>query len=119
MSDGYVWEIRREEEAVDIPYFGHINYEDGKGFVYYPNEYIKAVPYDVPIVGDGNGIVNYLRLWNAEPSKSFPKGKSPFTYETELQKYQGYYILMIQLVRKTTSFKTTIFLFSCWCKEYY
>ena len=89
LSDGYVWEIRREEEAVDIPYFGQVNYEENKGFVYYPNEYIKAVPYDVPIVGDGNGIVNYLRLWNAEPSKTFPKGKSPFTYENELQKISG------------------------------
>ena len=87
LSDGYVWEIRKEEEAVDIPFSGNIEWEDG--FVYKPSEHIRAVPYDVPIVGDGNQIVNYLRLWNAEPSKKYPEGKSPFDYETELQKISG------------------------------
>jgi starch phosphorylase len=88
LSDGYVWEIRREEEAIDIPFFGTINFEDG--FVYYPSEYIRAVPYDVPIVGDGNHIVNSLRLWNAEPSKKYPAGKSAFEYESNLQKISGF-----------------------------
>ncbi len=87
LSDGYVWEIRKEEEAVDIPFSGNIEWNDG--FVYKPSEHIRAVPYDVPIVGDGNQIVNYLRLWNAEPSKKYPEGKSPFDYETELQKISG------------------------------
>ncbi len=87
LSDGYVWEIRREEEAIDIPFFGAIKWEDG--FKYYPQEYIKAVPYDVPIVGDDNQIVNYLRLWNAEPSARYPEGKSAFDYEMELQKISG------------------------------
>ncbi len=89
LSDGYVWEIRRQEEAVDVPYFGYVDYDQEKGFVYKPNEYIKAVPYDVPIVGDHNGVVNYLRLWNAEPSTRYPEGKSPFEYETELEKISG------------------------------
>ena len=87
LSDGYVWEIRKEEEAVDIPFFGNIEWKDG--FTYKPSEYIRAVPYDVPIVGDGNNVVNHLRLWNAEPSKKYPEGKSPFEYETELQKISG------------------------------
>ncbi|MBN2540265.1 MAG: glycogen/starch/alpha-glucan phosphorylase [Bacilli bacterium] len=89
LSDGYVWEIRKQEEAVDVPFFGYVDYQDEKGFVYKPNEYIKAVPYDVPIVGDGNGVVNYLRLWNAEPSARYPEGKSPFDYEAELEKISG------------------------------
>lgn len=88
LSDGYVWEIRKEEEALDIPFSGYVAWEDG--FVYKPSEYIKAVPYDVPIVGADNGVVNYLRLWNAEPSKKYPEGKSPFTYETELEKISGF-----------------------------
>ncbi len=88
LSDGYVWEVRRQEEAVDVPFFGNIEWQDGE-FVYIPSEYIKAVPYDVPIVGDTNGVVNYLRLWNAEPSARYPEGKSPFLYETELQKISG------------------------------
>lgn len=88
LSDGYVWEIRREEMAVDIPYYGYVDYNDN--YTYHPSEFIRAIPYDVPIVGDGNGVVNYLRLWNAEPSKRYPEGKSPFEYETELQKISGF-----------------------------
>ncbi len=87
LSDGYVWEIRKEEEAVDIPFFGEIVWDNGP--LYQPKEYIRAVPYDVPIVGDDNGVVNYLRLWNAEPAKRFPEGKSPFVYESDLQKISG------------------------------
>ncbi len=87
LSDGYVWEVRKEEEAVEIPFFGNIEWHDG--FVYKPSEYIRAVPYDVPIVGDSNNVVNSLRLWNAEPSKKYPEGKSAFDYESELQKISG------------------------------
>lgn len=89
LADGYVWEIRRQEKSVDIPFFGYVNWDNSK-MVYHPSEVIKAVPYDVPIVGDGNGIVNYLRLWNAEPAKKYPDNKSPFEYENELQKISGF-----------------------------
>ena len=89
LNDGYVWEIRRQEQSVDIPFFGHVNWENGK-MVYHPQELIRAVPYDVPIVGDNNNIVNYLRLWNAEPGKKYPENKSPFEYESELQKISGF-----------------------------
>ena len=89
LSDGYVWEIRRQEKSVDIPFFGYVNWENSK-MVYHPEEVIRAVPYDVPIVGNDNGIVNYLRLWNAEPAKKYPENKSPFEYENELQKISGF-----------------------------
>ncbi len=32
---------------------------------------VQAVPYDMPIVGYGNGIVNTLRIWDAEPVECF------------------------------------------------
>lgn len=89
LSDGYVWEIRRQEESVDVPYSGYVGFDNESGFVYHPQEFIKAVPYDVPIVGDKNGVVNYLRLWNAEPSDRYPEGKSPFKYESELEQISG------------------------------
>jgi starch phosphorylase len=89
LNDGYVWEIRRQEKSVDIPFFGYVNWENGK-MTYHPQEIIRAVPYDVPIVGDSNNIVNYLRLWNAEPAKKYPENKSPFEYENELQKISGF-----------------------------
>ena len=89
LNDGYVWEIRRQEEAVDIAFYGRVDWNNGK-FFYHPQEIIKAVPYDVPIVGDDNNIVNYLRLWNAEPANKYPEHKSPFEYENELQKISGF-----------------------------
>ncbi len=88
LSDGYVWEIRKEEESIDVPFFGHVEY-DGK-MRYIPAETIRAVPYDVPIVGADNGFITSLRLWNAEPSKKYPKNKSAFEYEFELQKITGF-----------------------------
>ena len=70
LKDLNVWEIRKEEDAVEIPFYGYIDIRslDGKFQVKHKNaEYVRAVPYDVPIVGDGNHVVNTLRLWNAEP----------------------------------------------------
>ncbi|NLZ61441.1 MAG: glycogen/starch/alpha-glucan phosphorylase, partial [Acholeplasmataceae bacterium] len=88
LSDGYVFEIRREEEAEDVMFFGHVEY-NGK-MEYHPREFIRAVPYDIPIVGDHNRIVNYLRLWNAEPSRKYPKHISPYEYHEELRNISGF-----------------------------
>lgn len=88
LSDGSVWEIRREEEAEDIPFNGYVVYDHKMNYV--PSEFIRAVPYDIPIIGAGNGVVNYLRLWNAEPSRKYPKHISPFAYEQELQNISGF-----------------------------
>ncbi|MFA5006973.1 MAG: glycogen/starch/alpha-glucan phosphorylase [Candidatus Izemoplasmatales bacterium] len=89
LSDGYVWEVRKEEESEDVAFGGNVEWVDGK-FVYRPGMYVRAVPYDVPIVGADNGVVNHLRLWNAEASRKYPKGRSAFEYEFELQKLSGF-----------------------------
>jgi len=72
LKDRYIWEIRRQEEAVNVPFYGNIDIglkPDGSLDVRHLNaEYVKAVPYDMPIIGDKNGVVNTLRMWNAEPS---------------------------------------------------
>jgi len=89
LSDGYVWEIRKEEESEDIPFGGYVAYENQK-MTYHPYEYIRAVPYDVPIIGDGASLITALRLWNAEPSKTYPANMSPFDYEGRLQSISGF-----------------------------
>ncbi|HRX91532.1 MAG TPA: glycogen/starch/alpha-glucan phosphorylase [Candidatus Izemoplasmatales bacterium] len=89
LADGYVWEVRKDEEAVEVPFFGYVGFEDGK-MVYHPSERIRAVPYDVPIIGNHNGKVNYLRLWNAEPARKYPKDMSPFEYESQLERISGF-----------------------------
>ncbi|MCG5648170.1 glycogen/starch/alpha-glucan phosphorylase, partial [Oliverpabstia sp. DFI.9.49] len=66
LKNGNMWEIRRSDKAVDIPFGGNVwleEVESGKYRVHHePAEIVRAVPYDMPIVGYQNGIVNNLRL---------------------------------------------------------
>lgn len=59
----FVWETRVEQDAIEIPLFGYVEYTR----LINP-QWVKAVPYDVKIVGDQNGVVTTLRLWSTEPS---------------------------------------------------
>lgn len=72
---GNPFEVRREEYAVDIKFGGHVRVErDEKGrdhFVQENYQSIRAVPYDVPIVGYDNYNVNTLRIWDAEAVQRF------------------------------------------------
>ncbi|MDY3195541.1 MAG: glycogen/starch/alpha-glucan phosphorylase [Paracholeplasma sp.] len=89
LKDIHVWETRRQEESVDIPFYGHIeiNVDDnGKLHVYHKNaEYVKAVPYDVPVIGYHNQVVNTLRLWSAEPSDLYENQGGTFEYHKKLR----------------------------------
>jgi glycogen phosphorylase len=88
LKDIHVWEVRRDEEAVDVPFYGYIELSvvDGKLNVFHRNaEYVKAVPYDVPIVGYNNQVVNTLRLWSAEPSDRYQNQGGTFDYHKKLR----------------------------------
>ncbi len=89
LKDGYVWEVRRDEESLNIPFGGYVNFENGEA-VYYPNEIINAIPYDVPIVGNKNGIVTSLRLWNAEPTDVYPEDTDAFEYDLAIRNISGF-----------------------------
>lgn len=64
-----VWEVRRDDRY-EIVKFGGIVTSDIKdgNLVFYHNDYeaVKAVPYDTPVIGYKNNVVNTLRLWSAE-----------------------------------------------------
>ena len=60
----YLWEERKEEEAIDIPYYGYVEHTQLKNPIW-----VKAVPYDMYIAGDQNGVATRLRLWSTEPSE--------------------------------------------------
>lgn len=89
LKDGYVWEVRMEEESLEIPFGGYVAFEDGNA-VYYPDELINAVPYDVPVVGDKNGVVTSLRLWNAEPTNVRPSHVDAFSYDNSIRNLSGF-----------------------------
>ncbi|WP_214767943.1 MULTISPECIES: glycogen/starch/alpha-glucan phosphorylase [unclassified Exiguobacterium] len=85
LKNGNMWEIRRPDKAVDIPFGGHVWLEevDGGYRVHHePAEIVRAVPYDMPIVGYQNGVVNNLRLWSAE---------SPYDDDELLHQHSGNY----------------------------
>ncbi|EYE87772.1 glycogen phosphorylase [Fervidicella metallireducens AeB] len=70
LKDNNVWEIRRADKAVVVKFGGTVNMEKSEGrliFTHVNYEPVLAVPYDTPIVGYKNGVVNNLRLWSAEP----------------------------------------------------
>ena len=86
LKDVNVWEIRKDDEAVEIPFYGYIDMSttNGKLVVKHKNaEFVKAVPYDVPIIGDNNKVVNTLRLWSAEPASTYPD--NAFEYHRKLR----------------------------------
>ena len=84
---GYIWEVRKPEHAVDVAFYGQIDqeYADGRFIMNHKNaEHVRAVPYDVPVIGKDNHIVNTLRLWKPEASDILPKHKDFITYITEV-----------------------------------
>jgi len=89
LKDRYHWEVRKEEESLDIPFGGSVEEQDGE-IVYKPDELIRAVPYDVPIIGEGNGVVNRLRLWNAEPTDLYPRDIHAFDYNEEIRNISAF-----------------------------
>ena len=74
LKDGYPFEIRRAEYATEVKFGGYVETEsDGKtnNFVQKGYQSVMAVPYDIPIVGYGNNVVNSLRIWDAQPVNTF------------------------------------------------
>ena len=89
LKEGYVWEVRKESEALDIGFGGRVNH-NGKKFVYAPDEIIKAVPYLVPVIGEKNDRINELRLWNAEPTGVYPPHQQAIAYDQEIRQISGF-----------------------------
>ncbi len=75
LVDGNPFELRRPEYAKEIKFGGYVSVridENGRSnFTQEGYQSVKAIPYDLPIVGYGNGIVNTLRIWDAEAVECF------------------------------------------------
>ena len=75
LVDGNPFELRRPEYAKEVKFGGYVNVridENGRShFMQEGYQSVKAIPYDLPIVGYGSGIVNTLRIWDAEAVECF------------------------------------------------
>ena len=75
LADGNPFELRRPEYAKVVKFGGYVSVqcdENGRNhFVQEGYQAVRAIPYDLPIVGYGNGIVNTLRIWDAESMAGF------------------------------------------------
>ena len=75
LKNGNPFEVRREEYACEVKFGGYIRVEKGydgrDNFIQEGYQAVRAVPYDLPIVGYGNNVVNTLRIWDAEATQHF------------------------------------------------
>ena len=92
LQEGNPFELRRPEYAKTIRFGGYVRvYQDENGKDIFTQENctcVEAVPFDIPIVGYGNGVVNTLRIWDAMASEcfkldSFDKGEYQKAVEQE------------------------------------
>ena len=76
LKNGNPFELRRPEYAKEVKFGGYVKvtYDEKTGRNYYSQEgyqSVRAVPYDFPIVGYNNNVVNTLRIWDAEAISEF------------------------------------------------
>ena len=76
LKNGSPFELRRPEYAKEVHFGGYVRVEydpekGGSKFIHEGYQAVKAIPYDMPITGYDNDVVNTLRIWDAEPIVDF------------------------------------------------
>ena len=75
LKNGYPFELKRPEHSYEVKFGGYVSARtDDTGrthFVHENYQSVMAIPYDMPIIGYNNNVVNTLMIWDAEPKQSF------------------------------------------------
>ncbi|MDD2398239.1 MAG: glycogen/starch/alpha-glucan phosphorylase [Bacilli bacterium] len=92
LVNGNVWEVRKPKHSVEVKFYGHaetyMKPNGTYGIRTADPVCVKAVPYDMSIIGYQNGVANTLRLWSAEPSEeNLPRD----------QKFEDYLVTLKEL----------------------
>ncbi|TDL30609.1 glycogen/starch/alpha-glucan phosphorylase [Jeotgalibacillus sp. S-D1] len=88
LRNGNVWEVRKPDLAIEVPFWGDVQWIEKNGkvtFVHEHAETVLAVPFDMPVIGYNSERVNTLRLWGAEPAKHFPPHKDFMQYKRDTE----------------------------------
>ena len=80
LENGNPFEIRRGEYTQTVKFGGYVRIEwdaqkNRNNFIHDGYDAVRAVPYDIPVVGYGNNVVNALRIWDAKPIQEFNLAK--------------------------------------------
>ncbi len=71
LDHDFIWETRNDDEFVLVPLYGDVHIIMDNDLIRYKHVNtlkVKAVPYDVPIIGYNSKVINHLTLWSAEPN---------------------------------------------------
>ena len=76
LENGNPFEIKRPEYTQTVKFGGYVRIEwdaerQRNRFIHDGYQAVQAVPYDIPVVGYGNNVVNALRIWDAQPIQEF------------------------------------------------
>ncbi len=75
LKDGYPFELRRPEHTFEVKFGGYVRSEMGGNgrtkFIHEGYQSVRAMPYDMPVLGYNNNMVNVLIAWDAEPEEYF------------------------------------------------
>jgi starch phosphorylase len=75
LEEGCPWEVKKSRESQEVKFGGYVKVLERNGrleFVHEDYEPVQAVPYDIPIAGYRNNVVNTMRLWSADaPDNKF------------------------------------------------
>ena len=75
LKDGNPFEMKRQEYAAEVKFGGYVRMmrdENGRErFIQENYQSVRAIPYDLPVLGYGNNVVNTLRIWDAEAINTF------------------------------------------------
>ena len=123
LENGNVWEVRKPKHSVEVMFYGrpetYLKADGSYALKTVDALYVRAMPYDMSVVGYHNNVGNTLRLWSAEPS----------VYNLPLNmKFEDYLEEINEICRnlypddstehgRTIKIKTRIFLSFCWTSK--